>query len=59
MVPAPQAALLVTEIVAESGQNCQIVAEMLARAVEVIRRDAFWDVQMSGATCRQRQDLTS
>ena len=39
MVPAPQAALLV----AESRQNHQIVAEMLASAVKVvIRRDAFW-----------------
>ena len=43
MVPAPQAALLVAEILAESRQNRQIVTKMLARAVEVvIRRDVFW-----------------
>ena len=59
MVPAPQAALLVAEIVAESRQNRQIVAEMLARAVEGIRRNALWDIQMSGSTCRRRQDLAS
>ena len=55
MVPAPQAALLVAEIVAESRQSCQIIAESrqrrrtVAEAVE-IRRFAVGDVQMLGLT---------
>ena len=57
-MPAPQAAFLVTEIVAESRQSRQIVAETLARAVE-IRRICVWGAQMSGSTCVRRQDLVS
>ena len=55
MVPAPQAAFLVAEIVAESRQRRQIVAESrhkhrtVAEAVE-IRRFAVGDVQMLGLT---------
>ena len=49
MVPAPQAALSVAEIVAESRQSRQIVAESA-----VIRRFAVGDVQMSGSTCGSR-----
>ena len=41
MVPAPQAAFLVAEIVAESRQSRQIIAETLARAVN-IRRICVW-----------------
>ena len=59
MVPAPQAALFVAEIVAESRQSRQIVAEsrqscQIVAESAVIRRFAVGDVQMSGSTCGSR-----
>ena len=59
MVPAPQAALSVAEIVAECRQSRQIVAVSRQKRQIVaesccIRRFAVGDVQMSGSTCGSR-----